>query len=155
MLGGPKDSSHAHSKFSRPLFLPPFTYFMPHYHLGKDRLAHVPQVTGVFPHRRRCGCENRTGIASAFHKQNHFRPVRAIDNSEQTRRPTTVDRSYCSQESGCNCFHSSQLAHRSHLLFLFVPTARAVLMAKLLRRMVPRDGVEPPTPAFSGLRSTT
>jgi len=25
----------------------------------------------------------------------------------------------------------------------------------LLRRMVPRDGVEPPTPAFSGLRSTT
>jgi len=25
----------------------------------------------------------------------------------------------------------------------------------LLIRMVPRDGVEPPTPAFSGLRSTT
>jgi len=24
-------------------------------------------------------------------------------------------------------------------------------MAKLLRRMVPRDGVEPPPPAFSGL----
>ena len=25
--------------------------------------------------------------------------------------------------------------------------------AKLLKRMVARDGVEPPTPAFSGLRS--
>jgi hypothetical protein len=43
--------------------------------IGKDRVAYVPQVPGIFPHRRRCGCENRTGIAPAFHKQNHFRPV--------------------------------------------------------------------------------
>jgi hypothetical protein len=28
-------------------------------------------------------------------------------------------------------------------------------MVKLLRSMVARDGVEPPTPAFSGLRTTT
>ncbi len=27
--------------------------------------------------------------------------------------------------------------------------------AKFFRMMVARDGVEPPTPAFSGLRSTT
>jgi hypothetical protein len=27
--------------------------------------------------------------------------------------------------------------------------------AKSLKNMVARDGVEPPTPAFSGLRSTT
>ena len=123
--------------------------------IGKDRLAYVPPITGIFPHSRRCGRENRTGIALAFDKQNHVRPVRAIDYSEQTRRPATVDRGYCSQESGCKCFHSSQLAHLSRLLFLSVPTAGMHESGKLLRRMVPRDGVEPPTPAFSGLRSTT
>jgi hypothetical protein len=32
---------------------------------------------------------------------------------------------------------------------------RAVRFCKWLIRMVARDGVEPPTPAFSGLRSTT
>ena len=30
-----------------------------------------------------------------------------------------------------------------------------VELAKFFRIMVARDGVEPPTPAFSGLRSTT
>ncbi len=30
-----------------------------------------------------------------------------------------------------------------------------VCAAKFFRMMVARDGVEPPTPAFSGLRSTT
>ena len=41
------------------------------------------------------------------------------------------------------------------LLFLCVPTVRGLRRREVLRRMVPRDGVEPPTPAFSGLRSTT
>ena len=30
-----------------------------------------------------------------------------------------------------------------------------LLAANIFRMMVARDGVEPPTPAFSGLRSTT
>jgi hypothetical protein len=30
-----------------------------------------------------------------------------------------------------------------------------VILLKSFRMMVARDGVEPPTPAFSGLRSTT
>src|SRR5438046_1573701 len=40
-------------------------------------------------------------------------------------------------------------------LFLIVPSVSILETGTLLRRMVPRDGVEPPTPAFSGLRSTT
>ena len=37
----------------------------------------------------------------------------------------------------------------------FKPSTSEPQTAKLLERMVARDGVEPPTPAFSGLRSTT
>ena len=37
----------------------------------------------------------------------------------------------------------------------FKPSASDLEKAKLLKGMVARDGVEPPTPAFSGLRSTT
>jgi hypothetical protein len=48
-----------------------------------------------------------------------------------------------------------QILGENWLLFLSVPTAPTVLFGKLLKGTVPRDGVEPPTPAFSGLRSTT
>ena len=46
--------------------------------------------------------------------------------------------------------YSKALAHPSRLLFLSAPTAGMSESGKLLTEMVPRDGVEPPTPAFSG-----
>jgi|GEM_PF-3232549 len=36
----------------------------------------------------------------------------------------------------------------------FKPSSEGPHADKLLKRMVARDGIEPPTPAFSGLRST-
>ena len=38
---------------------------------------------------------------------------------------------------------------------VYKPRRVGARMARVLKRMVARDGVEPPTPAFSGLRSTT
>jgi hypothetical protein len=37
---------------------------------------------------------------------------------------------------------------------LSVFSENLVLIGQTLSKVVPRDGVEPPTPAFSGLRST-
>src|SRR5579883_3038341 len=126
--------------------------------------------------------ENHARIVSAFNQQNHPGFVCASCDLEQTRCATEVDRDDHSQRTATHPLSRAQflqaiskplihsdyplipnglervlkpLAGENLLLFLSVPTAATVLFSKLLKGMVPRDGVEPPTPAFSGLRSTT
>src|SRR5579885_435473 len=147
-----------------------------------DHAAHVQKNLGVLVYCRRRGRKNRARIVSAFNQQNHPGFVCASGDLEQTRCATEVDRDDHSQRTATHPLSRAQflqaiskplihsdyplipnglervlkpLAGENLLLFLSVPTAATVLFSKLLKGMVPRAGVEPPTPAFSGLRSTT
>ncbi len=144
--------------------------------------AHVPKNLGVLVYCRGRGRKNRARIASAFNRQNHPGFVCASHHLEQTRCATELDRDDHSQNAATHPLSRAQflqaiskppihsdyplipsglervlkpLAGENLLLLISVPTAVTVLFDNSLKGMVPRDGVEPPTPAFSGLRSTT
>ena len=63
-------------------------------------------------------------------------------------------RHHCSENAATYCPDRTQISAANEKLFLFVPIVPILEVRKSLRGMVPRDGVEPPTPAFSGLRSS-
>jgi len=63
---------------------------------------------------------------------------------------TEAHRNDCSENAATHRDGSHQLIDTSEKLFLFVPALAMIETAKLLSGLVPRDGVEPPTPGFSG-----
>ncbi len=122
----------------------------------KGWLAHIPKDLGLtFYYCRRRGYQNCSRIPSTFNQQEHPGFVCTSHYPQQACCAMETRRNDNSENAATCHPHWTQLLNGHALLFLFVPTARRLKAGKWLRSMVPRDGVEPPTPAFSGLRSTT
>src|SRR5271169_5829913 len=90
----------------------------------------------------RSGCQRRARADAALAREYHAGYLSAV------RARVAASRGGAADEFGA-------VERSEGILFAIVRKVEGKGMAKLLKNMVARDGVEPPTPAFSGLRSTT
>jgi integrase len=114
-------------------------------HHSTGWLAHVSTYRGLASRALRRGRESRTGVAAARQHPDYARHLRAGRH---------IGQKGSAQQAGAGAGSAGE-SGLIVIMYLLCTTPKRMVPGKPLKGMVARDGVEPPTPAFSGLRSTT
>ena len=96
--------------------------------------------------------QNYSGHAALGRRFNPAQDLRALAHGQAHGGSGKDDRSHGSQRGNRSTAHPLGVGDRP---WVILPLFWRQISAKSFGMMVARDGVEPPTPAFSGLRSTT
>ena len=116
------------------------------------RFPQPPACVNLVPGRDRNRLQDYSRHAALGRPLNPAQGLRALAHGQAHGGSGKDDRGYGSEPGNRSTVHPVGVGDRPGVI---LPVSRRQISAKLFGIMVARDGVEPPTPAFSGLRSTT
>ena len=116
------------------------------------RLPQPPACVNLVPGGDRNRLQNHSGHAALGRPFNPAQGLRALAHGQAHGGPSQDDRGHGSERENRSRSHSVGVGDRP---WVILPVSCRQISDNFFRMMVARDGVEPPTPAFSGLRSTT
>ena len=110
------------------------------------RLPQPPARVNLVPGRDRNRLQNYSGHAALGRPFNPAQGLRALAHGQAHGGSGKDDRSHGSERENCSTIHPVGVGDRP---WVILPVSCHKISAKLFGMMVARDGVEPPTPAFS------
>src|SRR5713101_1031223 len=149
------EGSRCRSRRHRKPRFPCTLFWLGFFSLGATR--HLPASTGDGAGQTESGCEDGAGVAASRGLRDDYAALRAVGHGVDARGTGQIPGAAIGRQDSPAYGEGSVRSCGSELRIVgwIVGWKFRLCAAKCFGMMVARDGVEPPTPAFSGLRSTT